>query len=207
MFSGRNVMKNKVVEIVFGCFVLCVSLLSCSKNDAKVEDGKVKLDLPVIKQAPYISGINFDGKTVTSEALKGKYWLASFMFTSCGDICPRLNSQISALFGEFKDSPELKFVSISVDPENDTQEVLKKYAERYGAKPDKWYFLRMPIDTVKNLSLEGFRIATLDAPLSHSKRIVLVDDKGQIRGYYDGLEHDDVDKLRQVLHTILPPKK
>ncbi len=200
-------MKTKLVGITLWCCVACVSLVSCSKNEAKVEAGKPTLDLPVIKPAPYISGVNYDGKQITSEAVKGKYWLASFMFTSCGDICPRLNSQISALFGEFKDYPELKFVSISVDPDNDTQEVLKKYAERYGAKPDRWYFLRMPIDTVKELSLEGFRIATLDAPLSHSKRIVLVDDKGQIRGYYDGLEREDVEKLRKVLHTILPPKK
>ncbi len=200
-------MKTKLVGITLWCCIVCVSLVSCSKNEAKVEAGKPTLDLPVIKPAPYISGVNYDGKQITSEAVKGKYWLASFMFTSCGDICPRLNSQISALFGEFKDYPELKFVSISVDPDNDTQEVLKKYAERYGAKPDRWYFLRMPIDTVKELSLEGFRIATLDAPLSHSKRIVLVDDKGQIRGYYDGLEREDVEKLRKVLHTILPPKK
>jgi len=201
-------MKNKVHGIALWCGILLIAVFSgCTKHDTKREAGKPVLNLPVIKPAPYISGVNFDGKQVTSEALNGKYWLASFMFTSCGDICPRLNSQISALFGEFKEYQDLKFVSISVDPENDTQEVLKKYAERYGAKPDKWYFLRMPIDTVKNLSLEGFRIATLDAPLSHSKRIVLVDNAGQIRGYYDGLEREDVEKLRQVLHSILPPNK
>ena len=179
-------MKNKMIRFFILCFWCMGALLGCSKPDSKNNAEKVIVNLPVIKPAPYISGENYDGKRITSKDVAGKYWLASFMFTTCPDICPRLNSQLSALYGEFKEYSDLKFVSISVDPENDTQEVLKKYAERYGAKPDKWYFLRMPIDTVKNLSLEGFRIATLDAPLSHSKRIVLVDDKGQIRGYYDG---------------------
>jgi protein SCO1/2 len=186
--------------------LLCVLtvLCSCSKLENKTEAQKThSIDLPKIKNAPTFSGMNFDGTVFDSKSLKGKVWLASFMFTSCGDVCPKLNSQLSALFGEFKDYPNINFVSITVDPDNDTQEVLKKYAERYGAKPTKWAFVRMPIDSVKNLSLEGFRIASLNAALDHSKRIVLIDATGQIRGYYDGLDSQDVDKLRAVLKTML----
>lgn len=200
-------MKNikKPLKNIVGLLICFVLLSGCSKKDsnAEVQQTKPVIDLPKIKEVPGFTGTNFDGSKFKSESLKGKVWLASFMFTSCGDICPRLNSQLSALYGEFKDEQNLNFVSISVDPDNDTQEVLKKYAERYGAKPEKWEFLRMNIDTVKNLSLEGFRIASLNAPLDHSKRIVLVDTEGQIRGYYDGLDSQDVDKLRTVLKKML----
>ena len=200
-------MKNSVKSkfIVLGLLLSVIVIDGCTnqKNNSEQRQKVSDLDIPKIKEAPNFTGINFDGTIFSSEELKGKVWLASFMFTSCGDICPKLNSQLSALYGEFKDYSDLRFVSISVDPENDTEVVLKEYAERYGAKPNKWSFLRMPIDTVKNLSLEGFRIATLNAPLDHSKRIVLVDKEGQIRGYYDGLDSQDVDKLRTVMQIML----
>lgn len=205
-----TLMKNRNIFRLFelGFFISVLLLISCSKFKTESELGQNQktIDLPTIKEAPNFSGVNFDGSKFSSEELKGKIWLTSFMFTSCGDICPKLNSQLSALYGEFKDYSDLKFVSISVDPDNDTQEILKKYAERYGAKPNKWAFLRLPIDTVKNLSLEGFRIASLNAPLDHSKRIVLIDKAGKIRGYYDGLDSQDVDKLRNVLKTMLNSK-
>ncbi|MBI3258766.1 MAG: SCO family protein [Ignavibacteriae bacterium] len=200
-------MKNtkKLLKNIVGLLICLLLVNGCSKKESnsELQQTKPTIDLPKIKEVPSFSGTNFDGSKFSSQSLKGKVWLASFMFTSCGDICPKLNSQLSALYGEFKDNANLNFVSISVDPDNDTQEVLKKYAERYGAKPNKWAFLRMSIDTVKSLSLEGFRIASLDAPLDHSKRIVLVDSEGQIRGYYDGLDSQDVDKLREVLKKML----
>lgn len=198
--NTKKLLKNSV-----GLLICLILVSGCTKKDSNSElsQNKPTIDLPKIKELPSFTGTNFNGSQFKSESLKGKIWLASFMFTSCGDICPRLNSQLSALYGEFKDESKLNFVSISVDPENDTEDVLKKYAERYGAKPEKWAFLRMSIDTVKNLSLEGFRIASLNAPLDHSKRIVLVDSEGQIRGYYDGLDSQDVDKLRTVLKKML----
>ncbi len=196
---------NKCLLLNLWLLVIVSALNSCSKQEENSYQQQVKqtIDLPKVKPAPNFTGVNFDGTTFSSESLKGKVWLASFMFTSCGDICPKLNSQLSALYGEFKEYSNIRFVSITVDPENDTPDVLKKYAERYGAKPNKWAFLRMPIDTVKNLSLEGFRIASLNAPLDHSKRVVLIDEEGQIRGYYDGLDTQEVDKLRIALKQML----
>ena len=81
------------------------ALLGCSKPDTKNNAEKVIVNLPVIKPAPYISGENYDGKRITSKDVAGKYWLASFMFTTCPDICPRLNSQLSASQDKEKQQP------------------------------------------------------------------------------------------------------
>jgi protein SCO1/2 len=83
--------------------------------------------------------------------------------------------------------PAARLVSFSVDPEVDTVERLRSYAERFGADPASWSFLTGPVEDVKKTVSEGFKLSAqkVDADVFHSEKLVLVDARGKIRGYFD----------------------
>ncbi|MBL7999900.1 MAG: SCO family protein [Candidatus Kapabacteria bacterium] len=182
--------------------VLCSSVfLSCDKTETNKHASS---DLPVVKSAPQFSGENFDGRTFTSTSLKGSVWIASFMFTTCGGVCPVMNGHQSALQNEY--SPKgVRFVSVSVDPDNDTREALTAYAATYGIAPgsDVWYMLRMPIDSVRSLSVKGFLLSDPVEPSAHSPRFVLIDKEQNIRGYYDSMDSSKVRQLRLDIQKLI----
>jgi protein SCO1 len=95
----------------------------------------------------------------------------------------------------FRKDPDALCVSITVDPDRDTPEVLRGYAAKYGASEDRWLYLRGPVKEVLALSYGGFRIGDAEDPLIHSQRFVLVDRRGRIRGYYRGTESEEVERL------------
>jgi protein SCO1/2 len=103
---------------------------------------------------------------------------------------------------------DVMLVSISVDPANDTPEVLADYAVRHGAKPAGWQFLTGTREAIWSLSVDGFklpieRVDGNDAgPILHSNRFVLADGRRQIRGYYDAFEADDIAKLLRDLEIV-----
>jgi cytochrome oxidase Cu insertion factor (SCO1/SenC/PrrC family) len=137
------------------------------------------------------------GKTITREDLKGKVWVASFVFTRCSGPCPAVTATVARLQAELADEPNVRFVTFTVDPERDDPAELTKYAERYRADGERWLFLTGPEASVHSLMNEGFKIAVSKkadgAPgdeFDHSTRLVLVDQQGRIRGYYDGMPPD-----------------
>lgn len=101
----------------------------------------------------------------------------------------------------YKDSPEVHFVSYTVDPEYDTPEVLKAYAESYQADPKRWYFLSGDKEQIYHLAYHGYKVSALDESekvtpdFLHSTMFMLVDKEGRIRGYYEATNPEDVDKL------------
>lgn len=160
-------------------------------------------DLKVYKDVPEFSGVNFDGSTITDEALEGKVWVAYFFFTSCSGPCPKMSSVASVLNYEYRDNADFRTVSFTVDPRHDTPAVLKKYAVRYGATPEKWPFIRMSADSVSNLAVRGFmQSASPDDPSLHGTKFMLVDRQGNIRGFF-GYEEQDVNALRAAIDALL----
>ena len=136
------------------------------------------------------SGQPFDSAT----ALKGKVWLASFFFTACPGPCLRMNSRLQEIQQALnKDKRgDVRIVSFSIAPEMDTPEVLRKYAERFHASPDHWFFLTGDREKIYNLAREIFKftVKKVDDPTDpnayvHNTRIALVDRDGVIRGSYD----------------------
>lgn len=130
-------------------------------------------------------------KTLGVFDLKGKVWLAGFIFTRCAGPCPVITNNMAVL--QRKLPPEVVLVSFTVDPDHDTSAVLKEYAARFGADPARWRFVTGRRRELYRTYLEGFRLpVSLDpkAPPSlraaHSAKLVLVDRAGHIRGYYDG---------------------
>ena len=143
--------------------------------------------------------VNQDGQNFGSAQLRGKIWIADFIYTTCPGPCPMISSRMSELQKPLERT-DVHLVSFTVDPAKDTPQVLRGYAEKLQAEPGRWDFLTGPQSTIYNLSRNGFKLAVADGsdekgiPV-HSTRIILVDRHGAIRGYYDAAEVDAVTKL------------
>lgn len=127
-----------------------------------------------------------DGQPFGNEQLAGKPYIAAFVFTQCASICPKMTTEMSRLQGELP--AEIRLVSFSVDPERDTPAVLKQYAATHKADESRWRFLtgdRATMTTVARDMKLVFQEGTPDHPITHSPRILLIDEKNQIRGTYD----------------------
>lgn len=159
--------------------------------------------LPVYGQVPEFSLVDQRGQSVTRSALQGRVWVADFIFTHCAATCPMLTARFSRLQERLNGAP-IKLVSFTVDPRRDTPEALARYAEGYRASRGRWLFLTGDKDAIFRLCKEGFKLPVSEEsgePV-HSNRFVLVDQQGRIRGYYDGLEEADVQKLRQHISAL-----
>ena len=187
-----------------------VAYLQFSRVDAARTRGGmgmgVQRELPVLAELPDFSLTERSGKKVTLNDLRGKVWVADFIFTGCAGPCPVMSKRMQTLQAELlrdrKDS--VLCVSISVDPVNDTPDVLRDYAETRGADPKRWLFLTGEKKPVRSLVADGFKLAAPKTPeeeeeLLHSTRFVLVDRKGRIRGYYKCLsDEDEYDMVRAM---------
>lgn len=155
-------------------------------------------DLATYGAVPEFGLINEKGKPFGSTQLAGKIWIADFIFTTCPGPCPIISTRMAELQKPLQKS-DVHLVSFSVDPEKDTPETLRDYAERLKAKPDRWDFLTGERATIYSLVRDGFKLAVDrdadDGIPVHSTRVVLIDRHGTIRGYYDVLQPDAVTKL------------
>ncbi|MBI4640817.1 MAG: SCO family protein, partial [Candidatus Tectomicrobia bacterium] len=154
------------------------------------------------------------------------------IYTQCTETCPMQSLQISRLQAEFAMEPDLRFVSITVDPERDTPEVLARYAERYQADPERWLFLTGSKDTIYKLAADGFKLSVVDPDnpkqtsgllrfleprpafathgskglVIHSSRFVLVDRQATIRAYHQSNDEQSLERLRQNMRIVLREK-
>ncbi|MEK7728490.1 MAG: SCO family protein, partial [candidate division KSB1 bacterium] len=148
--------------------------------------------LPVLATVPDFSFTERSGEPFGLQQLRGHIWLADFIFTNCAGTCPIMTTQMNELQSAFAEANlEVRLVSFTVDPERDTPEVLRRFAEGYGAERDKWFFITGPGEQMQKLAKEGFMLAAAtggdaDEAIIHSNRFVLVDRAGRIRKYYDG---------------------
>ncbi len=171
----------------------------------------------IFQTIPAFNLINEKGQKFSSSSLKGKIYVASFFFTRCGTICPKITGQLSRVQDTFNQDPDLKLVSISVDPAFDHPEKLQAYAKRFDANEGQWTFLTGEKKVIYPLILTGFHVPLADASeydaaiknpnetFIHSERLVLVDKEGVIRGFYVGTDKKEVDRLLveiKVLKTI-----
>jgi cytochrome oxidase Cu insertion factor (SCO1/SenC/PrrC family) len=153
------------------------------------------------------------GRSVRRGDLLGKVWISSFFFTHCNGPCPQISGTMARLQKEFADQEGVLLVSVSVDPERDTPEVLREYAERFRASADRWLFLTGPKDDVYRLIQKSFLLAVApdkDDQVTHSSRLALVDKHGRLRGFFDGRQVDEEGKpvnelprLKQAVATLL----
>jgi len=150
---------------------------------------------------------NQNGQPFGSAQLSGKIWIADFIYTTCPGPCPMISGRMSELQKPL-DKTDVHLVSFSVDPEKDTPEVLRAYADKLQAEPGHWDFLTGAKSAIYNLSHDGFKLAVSDGSEAqgipvHSTRMVLVDRHGQIRGYYDATEPEAITKLLADTNHLL----
>ena len=159
--------------------------------------------LPVIGSIPEFEFIDSEGQSINLNTLKGKVWVADFIFTTCTMACPIMTGNMNTIHKKYKKNDDLRLVSISVYPEYDTPEVLKEYASQYDANTDKWHFLTGKEATVKNIIKNGFKIGDYEDIIFHSEKFALVDKNGMIRSYYNGMKTEDMDKLKKDINRLL----
>jgi cytochrome oxidase Cu insertion factor (SCO1/SenC/PrrC family) len=163
--------------------------------------------VPSYGVVPPFQLVNQNDQPFGSAQLTGKVWIADFIFTSCPGPCPLISTRMSELQKPLENT-DVHLVSFSVDPETDTPEVLRAYAEKLHADPKRWHFLTGSKSTIYKLSHDGFKLAVSDGGETegnpvHSTRLVLVDRHGQIRGYYEGTEADAMTKLLADTNHLL----
>lgn len=143
------------------------------------------------------------GKTVTRDDLRGKVWVAHFFFTSCAGGCAITTKHMKELQDHFAGKRDVRLVSITVFPEQDTPDVLTRYAQTWGADPEQWLFLTGPEEAVRELAQKSFHVALVRAEqpkpgyeVDHSFFLMAVDRDGEIRGYVDGRDPNEVERLK-----------
>lgn len=169
-------------------------------------------------QVPAFSFTNQNGQTITNESYKGKVYVVEFFFTTCPSICPIMNQNMKKIQDVFYGNPKFGIASITIDPHHDTPEVLKKYAEHYDAKHPHWHFLTGDKEAIYKLSNEGFMLYSAEeenAPggFEHSGLFALIDKDGFVRSryddfgnpkiYYNGLEDQEIEMLKEDIKKLL----
>ncbi len=166
----------------------------------------------VVKPLPVLGSVadfqlkSSDAQDVSLIDLKGKVWVADFMFTSCGSICPMMTKNMNILHRSFHDNVDVKLVSISVNPEGDSPEVMGAYARKYRIDTHQWYFLTGTRDAITKLVIESFKLGDIKEPIFHSSYFALVDRSANIRGYYDGTDVSAIKRISQDLTQLLKEK-
>ena len=168
-----------------------------------IKKASLSHSLKNIKQVPSFSLINQNGDSFTEKKLKNKISIVDFMFTNCPGPCPIMSNNMSELYKSYNSVDQVQFISITVDPENDNISKLKKYAESYGVYDERWQFLTSDIKKIKTLKQEGFMLYAGELPQAHAIKFILIDEKGNIRQYYDGTDDASMAVLRKDINLLL----
>lgn len=151
------------------------------------------------------------GKSVDNSVVDGKIYVADFFFSTCQTICPIMTGQMSRVATAFQGDQSVKFMSFSVLPDVDVPEVLNAYADKNKANYTQWKFITGDKKVIYELARKSYftlKQAEVgngdggDSDFIHTNNFVLVDTKGQIRGYYDGTSLREVDQLIEDIELL-----
>jgi protein SCO1/2 len=185
--------------------VLLFSLLGCSPSEKSGEE------LPDYREAPQFKMTDSSGDPFSFRDTDGQVRIVSFFFTRCPSVCPKIQNHLLSILQKNEKSRDLLVLSLSVDPENDSPEVLNEYGKKYwaqigghGTDPQtRWKFLTGPTDTLEDLLQNGFALAPGMLPDRHNTRLVLIDRKGRVRGFYQGMDAEQIEQLTKDLNSLL----
>ena len=192
--------KKLILSFLIVFFLGTVALFTLREaTESKIQN------LNVVSSVPSFELVNFNENIFTDNNLKDKITILSFVFTSCPDACPIMSENFSILQERFKNSDLIQFVSITVDPEYDSNDTLKAFSEKYS-NDSNWYFLRGEIDYISTLSEKGFFLPALNLPAGHSTRFVLIDNQKNIRKYYEGMDDAAIMELQNDIVFLIKEK-
>lgn len=223
-------MKNKsyigisFIILIFGIIVIPTLIEKVKNNDIvksdrlNVQTTRVESDLVKIGAAPTFSLTNQDNETITNESYKGKVYVLEFFFSTCPTICPKMNANLKVIQQQFKGLKDFGVASVTINPETDTPEVLKKHAEDLEITSENWHFLTGEKDYIYKIANKGFNLyaaenSKVNGGFEHSGLFALIDKEGNIRCrkddfgnpilYYDGLEKAGIKALTEDIKLLL----
>lgn len=160
---------------------------------------------------PYWAFTDQDGQTFTQKDVEGKILVVDFFFTSCPTICPKMSQQLRRVQMQTDDVPGVMILSYSIDPENDTPEKLKQYAEKMQAG-ERWKFLTGDKEDIYEIAATGYFLhaeedENAEGGFMHSPMFMVIDKQKRIRGLYDGTDTDDVNRLVEEIKMLLKEER
>jgi protein SCO1/2 len=155
---------------------------------------------------PEFDFLDQDAQPFPASRMDGGVWVVDFFYTTCPGPCPALTSRLSALHRQFAANPRVGFLSISSNPEKDTPEVLKLYADKFGADA-RWRFLTGDKAQIFSVANEGFKMGLTEGaadgePVTHGTRLLLVDAEGWVRGIYEGVGEQSDEASKRLAADI-----
>lgn len=179
--------------VAFGVFFLIQELRKISVNK----------NLPQYAQIRGFSLVDQFGKVFHSEKLEKKIWVLNFICTSCDDMSDELTKNMSALARSFEMSPEVEVVSMTVDPEEDTPDVLLDYSKQFIINKERWHFLTGEQDYIYNFLVNQLSLELENQNDFSTNQFVLVDPNKVVRGYYDGDNQKEINELFVDINLLL----
>jgi protein SCO1 len=156
---------------------------------------------------PDFSFINQEGKTITQKNLDGSIYVADYFFCTCQSICPIMSNEMEFLANHFKNDKDIKFISHTVNPENDSVAVLADYAKAHHANSAQWFLVTGDKKELYDLARSGYLISADSGDggpndFIHSQNFALIDKEKHIRGFYDGTNHKEMLKLIEDIEIL-----
>ena len=156
---------------------------------------------------PDFSFINQDSLIITPNTFTDKIY-TDFFFTSCPTICPIMKNQMQRVYESFKENKNVAFLSHSIDPSHDKVPVLKDYAKDIGIDNNQWHFVTGNREEIFDIAENHYMVSAQEDPSApggaiHSGAFILIDKQKRIRGYYDGTNTYEVDKLIKDIPILL----
>lgn len=203
-------------SIIFSLLIIFI-LASCGNKET--EEKNSTLLFPVIGPkklnngdtlyhtiAPF-SFTNQFGEKVSDSTTKDKIYIANFFFATCQSICPRMNTQLGRVQNAFTSDNEILFLSHTINPSNDTVEVLAQYGAKYGAIKNKWHLLTGVKPAIYDLAKTSYLINAVEDDgtaegFIHSEFLLLIDKQKRIRGTYDGTDSIMINKLIEDIKLL-----
>jgi len=227
MFKNKSYIGISFIILIFGIYAV-PKIVDRIKNGEVVKGNRLdnvglKTDksdakLLTIGPAPKFELMNQDNVKISNETYKGKVYVLEFFFTTCPSICPKMNLSMLEIEKTFFGNPNFGIVSITIDPNHDTPQVLKDHAKLLGVKSSNWNFLTGDKAVIMDLSNKGFNLyagenAKVNGGFEHSGLFALIDKDGNIRCrkdefgnpilYYDGLDKKGVRDIQEDIKILL----
>ena len=173
-----------------------------------------RVKLPVLNNVQNFSFTDQDGRKITTKDIAGKVYVAEYFFTTCKGICPMMNENMKKIYAKYKDEKNFAILSHTCMPETDSVPLLKAYQKKMlgdlPAEGSNWYFLTGPKKTLYKMARESYlldneknNVGNIDDQFIHTQFFALVDKEQRVRGIYDGLKQEELDKLVTDIEGLL----
>lgn len=153
------------------------------------------------------SFVNQNGDTITQKNYEGKIYVADFFFTTCGSICPKMTTNLEEVQKAVLNNPKVMLLSHTVFPEVDSIPVLKAYAVKHGVVDSKWNLVTGDKKEIYTMARKSYLAVKLGRPdqlydMVHTENFVLVDQKRRVRGFYDGTNKEEINRLLEDIDFL-----